>query len=103
MKVILSILYCKGNILIRASEVSDRIGEITEIQRAKEERAKSDREKAEAYDKYLAWKEEARNVRDIIAQYEARSKELYAELIEVNTLAEEARKTLAKLIEEELR
>lgn len=94
---------CKGNVLIPVSKMTEHLAEITEIQRAKEEASKAYREKAEAYDAYLAWKEEVRNIRDVIAQYEARSKELYAELIEIDALAEEARKTLAKLIEEELR
>ena len=94
---------CKGNVLIPASKVTEHLAEITEIRRAKESETQIYKEKAEAYDAYLAWKEEVRNVRDIIAQYEARSKELYAELIEIDALAEEARKTLANLIEEELR
>ena len=94
---------CKGNVLIRASEVGDRIGEITEMHQTVVEAAKVYKEKADAYDKHLTWKEEVRNIVAMISMHEARVEELNAEIAREEAIVEEARLTLAKLIEEELR
>ena len=94
---------CKGNVLIPASKVTEHLAEITEIRRAKEEEVNAYKTKADAYDKHLAWKDEVRNVVAMIAEHEARVEELNAETAREEAIIEEARLTLAKLIEEGLR